>query len=375
MKFAVLGLIGLLIATPSAYGEMSADEALSKIQSMAPGDDGVETVSQAALVLQNDAPKSVLKTLQAMKSATPIGKNWLSAVACSQYRKSDVAAINDELETFLRDESQDQEARTLVFHWLTDDKPELRIEKLKSMTHDASPELRYAAIEQAFTQLDEANLDAAQLESLLDSARHPDQVRNIIKLLGKVGKTVDQAKHFGFLKEWDLIGPFQFTQDQADQFDAAYPVESDLVSGSFNQDKAYVGKKDAEVKWRHFHTDDDEGKVNLAELYEKEKSAAVYAFTTFEVDREQPALISLTSVNGNKTWLNGKLVMANNVFHVGARLDQYVCPVELKAGKNTIIVKVMQNDQSEQWAQEYQFHCRLADGTFKGLDFTQASGS
>jgi hypothetical protein len=371
MKYPVFGILSFLASISAVYAELPGDAALTTLQSMAAGDGDIEKAGEAAKSLQNDAPKDCLRSLQAMKSATPVGKNWLSAVACAQYQRADHISINNELEAFLGDQSQDQEARTLVFHWLTDDNAELQTEKLKSMTQDASPELRYAAINQAISQLDQEQLDTAQLERLLDCARHPDQVRTVIKLLGKVGKEIDQAKLFGFIKEWDLIGPFD--NRQPEQFDAAYPVESDLLAGDFDREKSYVGKGDAPVKWRHFHTDDEEGKVNLAELYEKEKGAAVYAYTTIEIAQEQPAFISLTTVNGSKVWLNGELVMSNNVYHVGARLDQYLAKVQLKSGKNMLVFKIMQNEQTEPFAQEYQFHCRIADPTLKGIEFAQAN--
>ena len=49
-------------------------------------------------------------------------------------------------------------------------------------------------------------------------------------------------------------------------------------------------------------------------------------------------------------------------------LDQYVAPFELKKGKNTILLKICQNEQEESWAQRWEFQFRITDPTGKGLE-------
>ena len=43
------------------------------------------------------------------------------------------------------------------------------------------------------------------------------------------------------------------------------------------------------------------------------------------------------------------------------KLDQYRVPVELKQGRNVILLKVCQNEQTENWAQRYRFQVRVCD--------------
>ena len=66
-------------------------------------------------------------------------------------------------------------------------------------------------------------------------------------------------------------------------------------------------------------------------------------------------------INGNKVWVNGELVIANHVYHAGTEVDQYVAPVKLQPGPNSILVKVCQNEQTESWAQRWQFQLRVCD--------------
>jgi hypothetical protein len=60
-------------------------------------------------------------------------------------------------------------------------------------------------------------------------------------------------------------------------------------------------------------------------------------------------------------WLNGKYIFGRDEYHRGAEIDQYRMPVELKRGKNTILVKVTQNELVEDWTKEWEFQLRVTD--------------
>ena len=66
-------------------------------------------------------------------------------------------------------------------------------------------------------------------------------------------------------------------------------------------------------------------------------------------------------INANKVWLNGELLTANDVYPAGMELDQYRAKAQLRAGSNTILVKVCQNEQTESWAQRWSFQLRVCD--------------
>jgi hypothetical protein len=44
-------------------------------------------------------------------------------------------------------------------------------------------------------------------------------------------------------------------------------------------------------------------------------------------------------------------------------MDQYKLPVQLQAGRNTILVKLTQNEEKEEWTVEWEFQLRVTDPT------------
>ena len=349
-------------AAESGSGLSSAYQTLQRLET---GNESMQPAQAAAAEIQRQPDATLWQTLTAMKNAGPIGKNWLSAIASLQYSRLQSDAEREKLGTqlveFIGDRAQDGEARTLAFHWLRDSDPSRAEQLLTTMVDDPSPELRYGAVSAAIHLLPEGDAAADSLRKLLVNARHPDQIRDIIKRLAKLGVTVDQSEHFGFLDQWHLIGPFDNRGSK--HFDTVYPVEADLLAGRFDPSKTYVAKDGSQAVWLQHDTDEPEGKVDLAELYNKEKGAVIYGLATFHSDRERSAQVRLTSINANKIWVNGELVMSNNIYHAGTRLDQYIGDVQLQEGPNVIVVKLLQNESTESSAQGYQFHLRITDHT------------
>jgi hypothetical protein len=50
-----------------------------------------------------------------------------------------------------------------------------------------------------------------------------------------------------------------------------------------------------------------------------------------------------------------------------AKVDQYNLDVQLKAGKNDILIKLCQNEQLENWTVEWEFQLRVSDETGKAI--------
>lgn len=354
---AIFALVALHFEwTAFVFAETNAD-LIKTLQTLKPGDQSNRIAAAAIRKLNSTNDIDLLSALRAMKGATPIGKNWLSGLASSVYGKSK-GKYKDELQRFLMEQAEDSEARYIVFEWLTQDDAKLRSELLAKMHNDSSPEIRHLAISEALA----AKPSSSNLRTLLDSARHPDQVVDIIKRLKDDKIEIDQARHFGFLMDWKLIGPFDNVGTV--NFDKVFPVESDWIAGRVQNE--YPGKKET-VQWKSEKTTDIEGKVNLATAFSKEKGCIVYAMTEFDSEKDQDADIRIGSSNGTKIWLNSKLIASNEVYHTGMQIDQYIEPVRLTAGKNRILVKISQNEQTEQWAQEFVFQLRICDSTGKAI--------
>ena len=335
----------------------SSLESIKTLQAMSTGDESTSAAVNAMRQLGKANDVTLIQSLAAMKGATPIGRNWILGLANSLYRKSGKSQTS-ELTKFLSDASQDGEARYLVFEWLTANNAALRKELLANMTQGTSPELRYLAIDEAT----KVKLDKPQLSPLLDAARHPSQVVSIIEKLKEFGETIDQSKQLGFLPNWRLIGPFDNIGTV--NFNKVFPIEADGTKGSL---KAEYEGKTGTVKWKEETSVAPDGNLDLAAIFANEKGCIIYAVTEFESEKERDAEIRLGCINGNKIWVNGKLVMSNEVYHTGTQIDQYEEPIRLKAGKNLIMLKLCQNEQTEAWAQKFAFQVRICDSTGKAI--------
>ncbi len=144
------------------------------------------------------------------------------------------------------------------------------------------------------------------------------------------------------------------------------PKYSSLSTGSVDLDAKCDGKN-GPIRWQETVASGDGGDVDLAAAYDKEKGAVCYLFTEFDSSEARPAVARLGCTNANKVWINGKLVMANEVYHSGSMIDQYMAPFQLKKGTNRILLKICQNEQTESWAQDWKFQFRITDPNGKGL--------
>ena len=359
-RHAVMSMLAVsacsILVCDNAIAQNSQD-AIKTLRALTTGDQSTLAATQAISQLRGAKDVTLTSTLTAMKGATPLGRNWLLGLANSIYRKTG-SNQTSELTQFLADQSQDGEARYTVFQWMTSNNAELRKSMLAKMKEDSSPELRFMAIDEAVKE----KLEVPQLVSLLDSARHPSQVISIVEKLKELGETIDQSAQLGFIAYWRLIGPFDNVGSAS--FDNVFPIEADLINGTPKQE--YQGKTET-VTWKEEITSAPDGTVNLAKIYSNEKGCVIYALHEFESDQDRDAEVRLGCINGNKVWVNGKLAISNEVYHTGAQIDQYSEPIRLKAGKNQIVLKIYQNEQKEQWAQDYQFQLRICDNTGKAI--------
>ncbi len=352
---------------PCLFGSIAVsdeiDDAIGILKKVEANNEGNQKAIDAVKAIQSGRPTTLLRVLEGMNGASPVGKNYLSGAAGTLFQRNSLY-VRSQLESFLQDQKQDGEARYLVFEWLTENQPQLREEMLTTFREDSSLELRYAAISQALKNLEKSDKIEA-FQELLDLARHPSQIEDISKKLKELGRPVDQAKVFGFLMSWQVIGPFDNKEQK--HFHTVYEVEKDLLADdSFDSSKKYPGKS-GEVGWQETTTKDPAGIVELAELYNKEKGAIAYARTVFKAEKALDVEMRLGCINANKLWVNNREVFMNEVYHAGMSIDQYIGRVRLNPGDNEIVLKICQNEQTESWAQRWQFQLRVSDFTGKAI--------
>jgi hypothetical protein len=115
------------------------------------------------------------------------------------------------------------------------------------------------------------------------------------------------------------------------------------------------------VRWQDLKVTADYGMVDLNKPCGMLKEVTGYAYTEFNSDQVRTVELRLGGKNAWKVWLNGKFLFGRDEYHRGQEIDQYRMPAELKRGKNTILVKVSQNEQKEDWTKEWEFQLRITD--------------
>ncbi|MBS0267086.1 MAG: hypothetical protein JSS02_34490 [Planctomycetes bacterium] len=310
------------------------------------------------------------KILAGFDGANPLAMNYLRSAVETIVDRSTAAGGKlpaTELEKFLFDTKHDPKARRLTFELLAKVDPQAPDRIIPKMINDPSVELRRDAVARlieagkkllaAEKPTDEQSQAARQVfAQALDGARDDDQVQEIKKQLEGLGQSVDLPSHFGFLLGWKLVAPFDNTDKKG--LNIAYPPEKQL-----DLKATYQGKEDKEIQWVEHTTTDEYGIVDLAKVLSPFKGAVAYAVTEFQSPTELPVEFRLGTPNSWKVWLNGDLLFGREEYHRGMTIDQYRMKGTLKAGKNTILIKVCQNEQTEEWAQRWAFQLRVCDAT------------
>ncbi|HEY1064565.1 MAG TPA: hypothetical protein VGE52_00585, partial [Pirellulales bacterium] len=332
-----------------------ATGAIDVLKKVGPEGQGV-VEARAAWEALSKADVSELPTILAsLDGADPLPANYIRAAAETIVARQVSAGKplpTKELEAFLLDQKHEPRARRMVFEWLTRNDAATAERLTPLMLNDPSVELRRDAVARllalAEKSLTDGQKDAAKklFGDALAAARDDDQVTKATDKLKELGETVDLPKHFGFIMEWKLIAPFDNRELKG--FNVAYPPEKKVDFA-----EKLVGQDGKECVWADHVTADARGIVNLNEALGKFKGAVSYAVAEFTVDKETPVQFRLGCATGWKLWLNGEFLFGREEYHRGIVIDQYQVNGVMKPGKNQILLKVCQNEQTEDWAQEW----------------------
>lgn len=312
--------------------------------------------------------------LAAIDGSSGAAANWFRSAIESivaRERKAGREIPTSPLVAFLQDTRHNGRARRFAFELLCSIDPALRMRMLPSMLDDPSAELRFDAITSAFDVVRQLPKDDAtakpELTRLLSAARDGTQIENIAKELERRGVQVDLLTHFGFITHWQIAGPFDNTGGKG--FATAYAPERGV-----DLSQTYSGKNGAIVKWSPHLTTDKAGIVDLNAVFpdpnsvrdrkgklKGQKAAVAYAYTEVESPTDRAIEVRAASSPAIKVFVNGREVLAKEAYHQTFDRDSHSAPARLKQGRNSILVKICQNDQPEDWAQNWMFQLRLTD--------------
>ncbi len=349
-----------IIALPAVAEDLQP--LLQTLRCVGPNGAGNRAATRAWQELAQADVRQIVTILEGLDDAGPLAANWIRTAvdavvqsALHQGRELPAADLN----RFALDRRHAPRARRLAYELLVRTNPSARQRLVPGMLDDPSLELRREAVDwctaeaEALADADKREQAIAAYRRALAAARDLDQIRRLAACLGQLGQQVNLPRHFGFLMQWQVIGPFDNTDRKG--FDKAYPPEHEIDLSA-----SYPGKH-APVTWTAHTCKGDYGRIDFNRALVEEKSVVGYAVTRFVSEEGGEVDLRATSHNAVKIWLNGNLVQAHHVYHTGSQMDQYTSRVELKAGANTILLKVCQNEITPDWARWWDLQVRICD--------------
>ena len=349
-------------------------KALEAIRGVESNGIGHQSAVQAMKTLNAATADQLPAILNAMDGANQLSTNWLrSAVVSIVGRSKDLPRKS--IEEYFNDESHSAMGRLLAFELLTSGDDELADQIIPTLIDDPSLPLRHKAVS-ALVESAESLVESdpagaiGNLGYALSKARDIAQVQSIAEKLHELGINVSLQDQLGFVTTWYIVGSFD-NKDMAG-FDIAHGPEEALEL--IDIDATYKDVDGRDTTWREITTGHETAVVDLNSLIGKVKGATAYALGSFKAERARSAEIRIGTANATKIWLNGELVMSNEIYHNSNSIDKFTGPVNLKKGDNQILIKVCQNEQTERWAQDWQFQLRVCDETGKAITQSKPRG-
>lgn len=351
MRRLAIPLALLLFGTTASAAEL--DTPLKVINSVGKEGVGNAAAAKAWAELVKAGPDALLPILNAIDDAKPTAANWLRTAIDAIVEKQAAAGekFNEEiLAIFIRDRKNSPTARTVAFEVFEKQEPVRSDVFLVGFIRDPSLELRRKGVQKHLTLFKDS---PSFLQMIFEAARDKDQVESIAKELEKLKLPANITKHYGYITQWALSEDF----DNKD---------------GLGFGKAFAPETAVERKgWKAAQSSATYGLIDLNAAVGKKMNAVVYSSAILEADAETPAEIRVASQNAIKIYLNGKEIFAREEYHHGTKMDQHIAKVILTKGKNSILLKVCQNDMPYDWAQVWGFAARVCDATGGSLKLKQ----
>ncbi len=351
------GSLCLLLLSIAPLSAEEVPSLLLRLKAVGKEGSGNAEARKAWKELAGKGPEVLPQVLAGLGDADPTAANWIrSAVesiadkAARQGKPLKAASF----ETFVKDRSQSGAARRLAYEYLVKLDKTAPTRLLPTMLDDPGQELRRDAVEVILKDAANAKDAKAAYLKALEHARDKDQVTQVADSLKKLGVDVNLTEQFGFVTRWAVTGPFNNVKGVG--FKTPYPPEAGVDLAA-----KYVGKDGVTCIWEETAPTDKLGLVDFNKVVDQLKGAVYYAYSVIESPKDQPVEIRAGSNNAVRIWLNGKEIYFREEYHHGMRMDQHTGKGVLKEGRNEILIKVLQNEQTDSWAQQWSFQLRICD--------------
>ena len=292
---------------------------------------------------------AVIASLDALAAATPAGANWLRSGLDRAADRLGGELPAADLAAYVADVTRPPRGRVLASSWLRIRDAAAAERLLDGLLDDPALDLRREAVEKLLASATGLDVEASRAvhRRALASARDVDQVEQIVAALAERGETLDVARVLGFVRGWKVSG--EFDNRDGVGFARAYAPEAALPSPPDTS------------SWKAVASTDRHGTIDLNAAVATKKGVLAYALAEVEMPASGLAEVRIGSPCAVAVWVNGLPVMAHEIYHASEAIDQYVAPAEFRAGRNTILVKCCQNEQTQAWAEAWKFQLRVCD--------------
>jgi hypothetical protein len=357
----------------SAPNSAAISNAVAAVQQIELHGVGHAEAVEAMKTLNVVATDQIPMLFDAMDGSNEVSANWIRGAIQKSISRSETFPA-EPIRAYFDDQTRNPKGRWLAWQLLAKKEPEFRASTIAALATDASMPLREIGIAKLISDAKEIGTDVekmddvakdkkkALLQNALENARDVDQVKSIAKSLAPLGQEVNLRTHLGFIETWNLVSGFDNKEESG--FDVIYEPEKDISSLDLSSTYT-VGDKN--VPWKETTTTEETGVVDLNKVIAKDKGVIAYAVSSFESSADAEAEVRIGTPNAHKIWVNGDLVMTNEVYHNSNSIDKFSSPVKLKQGENQIVIKLCQNEQTEPWAQDWSFQVRFCDATGKAI--------
>jgi hypothetical protein len=367
-------LVAFWLGTPPL--SEGADSLRDDIQTLAKQGRGTAAGRAAWDKVVAGGPATLPWLLEALNTPDTVAANWLRTafdrIVDREFKAHNGRQISSKpFLAFATDAKHQGRARRLALDLVERLQPGTSAKLFPGWLDD--PEFRYEAVEVALKEAEalakkgDRTQAGAAYRKAFAAVRDLQQAKKVAAGLHQLGLKVSVADHLGFFMDWHVIGPFDAMGMKG--FKSVYPPERKIDLAAEYQGK---GKK---VRWKHFRVREPAPSaggphvalVNLVEALGEAEDAVAYAYTEFSIPQARAAEFRGAADDNFTVWVNGHKEFGFEEYRNGVRLDRHRFRVKLKAGKNTVLVKICQFPASAE--PNWEFLLRVVDDTGKGIGF------
>lgn len=371
----------LLVFANGLLAQDASPEQLQAIQTIAQQGKGTEAGQAAWNRISEGGPGLLLPLLQAMDRPGVVPSNWLRTafdrIADREWKTGGAKIDAAALLAFAQDSKRQGRARRLALETAEKLRPGTSTKLYPGWLND--PEFRFEGVAVALTKAQQLAKTGNKVQAVaafrvaFAASRDLQQARAAAAGLLELGVTVSVAEHMGFLTDWYLIGPFDSQGKQG--FKLTYPPEKKV---DLSEELPGQGKKVRWLRYRVKEPPPTSGARHQALVNLREKDAlgdaddaVAFAYTTFNVPTAQEVEFRGAADDNLTVWVNGVRVFGYEEWRNGVRLDRHRFKVQLRAGENTVLVKVCQTPAPNP-EPNWEFFLRVVDATGKGIPMSNA---